>query len=72
MTEIHDLLEIALRFEHLRATPPLSLRINLPRQRDGPARCPESLRPATRRSGSSGASQHDRPIFDWRSRGMKP
>ncbi len=44
MTEIHDLIELALRLEHCRSLPPGLLRHREPRARDGPRRYPEPLR----------------------------
>ena len=52
MSTVHDLLELALRLEHVRATPPPPLRINPPRQRDGPRGYRES-KPASTRHGAA-------------------
>jgi hypothetical protein len=71
MTEIHDLLELALRLEHhrLEQREHVLIRRGNP-ARDGPRRSPDTLRPETRRSGPPGASQHEKRIFDWKSKGF--
>ena len=67
---VHDLLELAARLEHCRSLPPRPLFRRGNPARDGPERTHAPLRPETRRSGPPGASAHDKPIFNWRSKGF--
>ncbi len=69
---IRDLIEIAQRLEHCRSCPTGPLIRREPRARDGPRRYPEPLRRKESHHGPPGASGRDKPIFNWRSKGMKP
>jgi hypothetical protein len=67
---VRDLLELAQRLEHYRSLPPGPLIHREPRARDGPRRYPEPLARKESRHGPPGASAHDKPIFNWRSKGF--
>lgn len=68
MTEIHDLLEIAQRAGKLRSFAPAPLRINLPRQRDGPREYYESKPAPERVTGPHSAPQW-KSAWNWKSKG---
>ncbi len=68
---IRDLLELALRLEHRRLEQRDHVLIHRePPARDGPTRCPEPLARKESHHGPPGASAHDKPIFNWRSKGF--
>ncbi len=69
--EIHDLIELALRLDHHRLEQRDHVLIRRePRARDGPRRYPEPLRRKESHHGPPGASAHDKPTFDHRSKGF--
>lgn len=70
MSTIHDCIEIVLRLQELRATPPAPLQLHL-RQRDGP-RYPASKPAPERVSGPPGAPQRHPSGIDYHSKGVKP
>ncbi len=70
MTEIHDLIELALRLQEIRATPPPPLHLHL-RQRGGPG-YPDPKPVPERRSGPPGTPQRHPSGIDYCSRRVKP
>ncbi len=70
MSEIHELLEVVLRLEQLRTTPPAPLHLHL-RQRDGShGSSPSKARPE-RATGQRGAPQQHASGIDYHSKGSK-
>ncbi len=67
--ELQDIFAAARRLEGVRSQPPRPLPHLAARQRDGPIR-PESLARKDPRPGPPGAAAHEKPRFDWRSRGF--
>ncbi len=69
---IRDLIEIVQRLELGRSRPPAPLIRRGNPARAGPKRAPDTLRRKESHHGPPGASGCDKPIFNWRSKGMKP
>ncbi len=69
-TDLRNIIATAARLDGVRSQPPRPLPHLAARQRDGPSRHPESLARKESHHGHPGASAHDKPTFNWKSKGI--